>query len=111
LKKLFINEKKFSFLYKIIGKPDEKQKYSEISVSASSISEITGIPRATCIRKLEILLNMGILLREAKSKKYYVNPTSSKRTSKIITKENVDFAVQNWSDYLSVILNAIYTNR
>ena len=57
--------------YKYIGHTSELIKLKMISVSAASISEITGIPRATCIRKLEKLVLLGVLIREEKSKRYY----------------------------------------
>ena len=43
-------------------------KMPDSSISASSISEISGIPRPTCIRKLEKLMTLGLLVREVKTK-------------------------------------------
>jgi len=42
------------------------------NISATSISEITGIPRATCIRKLEKFVKMNILEKDNLSKRYYL---------------------------------------
>ena len=39
-------------------------------ISATSISDITGIPRATCIRKLEKFVKMKVLQKNLKSKRY-----------------------------------------
>ena len=39
-------------------------------ISATSISDITGIPRATCIRKLEKFVKMKVLEKNLKSKRY-----------------------------------------
>ena len=77
------------------------------NISATSVSEVTGIPRATCIRKLETLVKMGMLVKETKTKRYYVNQQTSNRTKKIITKENVDFTINNFSEYLTIVLNAV----
>ena len=44
------------------------QKYSDIS--ATSVSEVTGIPRATCIRKLEWLSKAKFVHKDPKSKRY-----------------------------------------
>ena len=41
------------------------------SVSATSISDVTGIPRATCIRKLEKLYLMKIIKKDLTTKRYY----------------------------------------
>ena len=94
-------------LHAIIGKTNNQYKFSDAAVSAASISEVTGIPRATCIRKLEVLVKLGMLVREIKTKRYFVNQITSKRTNTILTKENVHFTIQNFSEYLSIILNSI----
>ena len=94
-------------LHAIIGKTNDQYKFSDTAVSAASISEVTGIPRATCIRKLEVLVKLGMLVREIKTKRYFVNQITSKRTNTILTKENVHFTIKNFSEYLSIILNSI----
>ena len=94
-------------MHAIIGKTNDQYKFSDTAVSAASISEVTGIPRATCIRKLEVLVKLGMLVREIKTKRYFVNQITSKRTNTILTKENVHFTIQNFSEYLSIILNSI----
>ena len=98
-------------LYRIIGKTNDQYKFSDTAVSAASISEVTGIPRATCIRKLETLVKLGLLIRETKTKRYFVNQLTAKRTNGILTKENVLFTIENFSEYLVIILNAIKKNR
>ena len=44
----------------IIGKTNIKHNLAKASVSATAVSDITGIPRATCIRKLEKLTSKKI---------------------------------------------------
>ena len=39
-------------------------------ISATSVSDITGIPRATCIRKLDKFVKMKVLQKNSKSKRY-----------------------------------------
>ena len=39
-------------------------------ISATSVSDITGIPRATCIRKLDKFVKMKVLQKNQKSKRY-----------------------------------------
>ena len=99
--------KKIDDVFKVIGKFDEKDKSQNCSVSATSICEITGIPRATCIRKLEKLVSLGLLIRNPKSKRYSVNQLTSARTKNIITKENVSQTIEIFSTHLSVMLNAL----
>ena len=98
-------------LYRIIGKANNQYKFSDTAVSAASISEVTGIPRATCIRKLETLVKLGMLVRETKTKRYFINQLTSKRTNIILTKENVYFTIENFSEYLAIILNSIKRNH
>ena len=95
----------------LLEKTNDQYKFSDTAVSAASISEVTGIPRATCIRKLEVLVKLGMLVREIKTKRYFVNQITSKRTNTILTKENVNFTIQNFSEYLSIILNSINRSK
>tara|TARA_Y100000590_G_scaffold7054_1_gene9051 strand:- start:8319 stop:9326 length:1008 start_codon:yes stop_codon:yes gene_type:complete len=92
-------------IFKVIGKTNNKG--NEAAVSATAIAEVTGIPRATCIRKLEKLVNLGFLIRETKSKRYYVSQNIGERTKNIITKENVDSTIKTFSEYLAIILNSV----
>jgi len=94
-------------LYKIVGKTDNEYKPTEVEISTKSISDISGIPRATCIRKLEKLVSLGLLIRNPKSKRYYINQLTSARTKNVITKENVAQTIEIFSTYLSVVLKAL----
>ena len=98
-------------IFKIIGKINEEDNSVDVSVSATSISEVTGIPRATCIRKLEKLMRLGFLLREAKTKRFYINQNISDRTKNIITKENIGYTIEIFSEYLAIILNNLIYQR
>ena len=98
-------------LSKIVGKANNQYKFSDTAVSTTSISEVTGIPRATCIRKLEKLMKLGFLLREAKTRRFYVNQSISDRTKNILTKDNVKFTIDVFSKYISIILNSLIHNQ
>ena len=98
-------------LSRIVGKANNQYKFSDTAVSAASISEVTGIPRATCIRKLETLVKLRMLVRETKTKRYFINHLTSNRTNTILTKENVLFTIENFSEYLAIILNSIKRNH
>ena len=82
-----------------------KYNFSKTAVSAAAISDVTGIPRATCIRKLGKLVMLGFLLREAKTKRYYVNQNYADRTKNVTTKENVNDTIDTFSKFLTVALN------
>ena len=98
-------------IYTVLGKTDESYHKSDTSVSAASIADVTGIPRATCIRKLDKLVKLGLLIREVKTKRYFINQLTSSRTKNIITKDNVSFTIAVFSEYLSIVINALLRNK
>lgn len=95
-------------LFSLIGKANKDyNKNQKCTINASSISEISGIPRATCIRKLQKLVRLGMLVKEVNSKRYYVNQLAGERTKNIMKKHNVVHSVDIFCDLLSVIISAI----
>jgi len=94
-------------LHKIIGHTNSQYKLANNAISATSISEVSGIPRATCIRKLDKLVKLGLLVREVKTKRYYVNQFTSDRTKHILKKDNIIFTIQSFSDFLSIVITAL----
>ena len=53
------------------GSPSSSVKYPDIS--ATSVSEVTGIPRATCIRKLEWLCKAKFVKKNLSNKRYQLS--------------------------------------
>ena len=102
---------KIDEIFKVIRNFNEKDKSQNCSVSATSVSEITGIPRATCVRKLNKLVNLEFLAREKKTKRYLMHQTFDGRTKGILFKENVSFTIKTFSYYLAIILNSLSHNR
>tara|TARA_B100000029_G_scaffold352860_1_gene345457 strand:+ start:4856 stop:5884 length:1029 start_codon:yes stop_codon:yes gene_type:complete len=98
-------------LFKIIGKISEKDDISQTAINAASISDITGIPRVTCIRKLEKLVSAGFLYRGEKTKRYYVNQNIVDRTKNVITKDMVSDSLGLFSSFLCIILNSLTYNK
>ena len=97
-------------IFMFVGKVNYEQNLSKISVSATIISHITGIPRATCVRKLNKLVNLGFLLRETKTKKFYINQNLVSRTKNIISSENIKYTIEIYSKFLSIILTSLIHN-
>ena len=60
-----------------VFKPNKNDK--NIEISATLISSVTGIPRSTCIRKLEKMTIKKILMKHPKTKKYYSNIQGNKQ--------------------------------
>ena len=94
----------------LVGQTNSEYRKSNAGISASSISAVTGIPRPTCIRKLNILVNLGTLVRESKTKQYYLNHLAENRTRNILTKDNVITTINIFSEYLVIVLNAMIQN-
>ena len=103
--------KKIDHVFKAIGKFDEKDKSQNCSVSATSVCEITGIPRATCIRKLEKLVNLGFLTRAIKTKRYSMNKALDRKTKGILFRESFSFTIKNFSEYVAIIINSLIHNK
>ena len=97
-------------VFKMIGSVD-KNECTSCAVSASSVSEVTGIPRATVIRKLEKLVALGFLVRESKTKRYSINQSMDARTKNIMSRDNVSFTIKTFSDYIAIILNSLIQNK
>ena len=98
-------------LYLLVGKTNSEYRESVAGISASSISQVTGIPRPTCIRKLNTLVNFGTLVQDHKSKQYFLNQLTEGRTRNILTEENVIYTVNIFSEYLGIVLNAMIQNQ
>tara|TARA_B100000029_G_C17045056_1_gene767402 strand:- start:180 stop:593 length:414 start_codon:yes stop_codon:yes gene_type:complete len=93
-------------LFQIIGKTNEKFDLCNASITATAVSDITSIPRATCIRKLEKLVLLGFLQRGKGKKGYCVNQDVSGRTKNILSKDNVNYTIEIFSQYLAIVFNS-----
>jgi len=103
-------EIKLDDIHKIVGQVNTDDCVN-CAINATSVSDITGIPRATVIRKLDKLVNLGFLIREKKTKRYSVNQSYESRTRNIMSKDNVSFTIQNFSEYIAIILNSLVQNK
>ena len=73
-----------------------------IEISATSISLVTGIPRATCIRKLEKMKSKKILRKDPKTKKYY---TDIKNNKQLFDDEKIShLTIQTFSQFYYILL-------
>ena len=109
--KQHLKNAKLENIFELIGKIGNQYNFSNTAVSATTVSEITGIPRSTCIRKLDKLVKLRFLLREIKTKRYFISQNLSDRTKNILTKENVSYTVEIFSKYLSIILTSLLLNK
>ena len=81
-------------------------KNSSPDISATSISEITGIPRATCIRKLDRFVKMKVLEKNLQSKRYSLFIAKNNHND-FINPQSMSDKVSLFSDFSSTIINAL----
>ena len=81
----------------------KKTKTNFSALSATTISAITGIPRATCIRKLEKLHELKKVKKDSITKKYYLE-LNTLNSASIFTKETNTKTISLYSVFYSTIL-------
>ena len=98
-------EKNFSH-EKIFNDPSIIKNFEDVSINATSISEVTGIPRGTCIRKLEHLVKLGFIAKNQISKRYYLSYLSISKN--LISKKITQEATILFSDFYFICLRAMF---
>ena len=81
------------------------QFHQDVSVSATSISDITGIPRATCIRKLNQMVKQKIILQDEKTKRYYIIPNALNKN--IVSKDMTEKVTEIFSEFYFISIKAL----
>ena len=81
---------------------------SDANISATSISEITSIPRATCIRKLEKLVRMNILEKNKESKRYFLSMKGLNQNENFDFLVNIKHTIGIISQFSSVIFKGLF---
>ena len=76
------------------------------SVSATSISEVTGVPRATCIRKLEKLNKMKIIKKNSNSKRFQID-LKNFQSNALNSKKIAHNTIQMFSEFYLIVLKAL----
>ena len=69
--------------------PSLLKGFISASVSATSVSDTTTIPIATCVRKLEILVQLKLISKDQITKRYYMNFALDSLISQTIKKKMV----------------------
>ena len=80
---------------------------AEANISATSISEVTGIPRPTSIRKLEKFVKMKFLEKDKVSKRYYLLLSQLNTSSSDPSIEGMKKTISIFSQFSSVILKGL----
>ena len=97
-----LENKSFDEMY---NNPDNTLRHSANDISATSISEITNIPRATVIRKLNYLVKLKLFKQNKITKRYYVVPEFFKNSEMRNNNDKKVFAL--FSNFYSICLKAL----
>jgi|TARA_B110000967_G_scaffold202216_1_gene240691 hypothetical protein len=106
---LFISKAKNKNLShkKLYDDPSLMKEFISSSISATSIADVTGIPRATCVRKLTYLVKLKIVSQDKISKRYYVIPDAI--SDNLILQKITGAVVKNFSRFFFICLRIIVT--
>jgi len=91
----------------LFNDPELVKDYSKYDISATSISDVTGIPRATCIRKLDQLAKLKIVQQSKITKRYYILP---ELFGKFLNKEQSTQVAEMFSHFYSLFIRTLRQN-
>ena len=102
-----------SFLLNKTTKSTDSFDVKNAGISATSISEVTGIPRANCIRKLEKYIKMKIIEKNSVTKRYSLIPAQIKSTSSSANPilDGIKHTINIFSEFSSILLKSLNKNR
>jgi len=102
-----------SFLLIKTTKSAASFKTNNAGISATSISEVTGIPRANCIRKLEKYIKMKIIEKNPVTKRYNLIPGQIKSTPSSANPllDGIKHTINIFSEFSSILLKSLNKNR
>jgi len=89
----------------LFDNPSLLKDFINASISANSVAEATGIPRATCVRKLELLVKLKAVSQDNITKKYYVIPSTT--ADDLVSKELTEKVVKIFSNFYFICIRAI----
>jgi hypothetical protein len=97
-------EKNLSY-EKIYNNPSMIKEFSWASINATSVAEVTGIPRGTCIRKLENLVKLKMFEQDNNSKRYFL--VSSSTSKDLISKKITQDVTKTFSKFYFLCIRAL----
>ena len=102
-----------SFLLNKTTKSTASFNFKNTAISATSISEVTGIPRANCIRKLEKYVKMKILEKDPVTKRYNLVPTQIKSSlySGYSMLGGINHTIDIFSEFSSIVIKSLNKNK
>jgi hypothetical protein len=102
-----------SFLLNRMTKDIFLSNFKNTGISATSISEVTGIPRANCIRKLDKYIEMKIMEKNPVTKRYNLMPAQLKSTPSVSNPilDGIRHTVNIFSEFSSIVLRSLSKGR
>jgi len=84
-----------------------------VGISATSISEVTGIPRANCIRKLEKYIKMKMIEKDPVTKRYNLIPGQMKSLPSLTNPilDGIKHTINIFSGFSSILLKSLSKSR
>ena len=89
----------------LFDNPNLFKEFITASISATSIAEVTKIPRATCVRKLEHLVKLKMVSQDKISKRYYMIPDAA--SDNLISRKLTEEVVKLFSNFYFICIRAI----
>ena len=98
-----------SFLQSRTIKVADSFNDKNLGISATSISEVTGIPRANCIRKLEKYIKMKMVEKNPVTKRYNLIPVQTRSAPSPANPilDGIKHTVNIFSEFSSIILKSL----
>ncbi len=98
-----------SFLLNKTIKNTDSFDVKNAGISATSISEVTGIPRANCIRKLEKYIKMKIVEKDPITKRYNLIPAQIKSAPSNVNLilDGIKNTINIFSEFSSIFLKSL----
>ena len=102
-----------SFLLNKTTKSTDSFDVKNVGISATSISEVTGIPRANCIRKLEKYIKMKMVEKNPVTKRYNLIPgqTRSAPSPANPILDGIKHTINIFSEFSSTLLKSLNKSR
>jgi len=102
-----------SFLLSKMTKSTISLDNKNIGISATSISEVTGIPRANCIRKLEKYVKMKLIEKDKINKRYNLVPNQMKSplSSGNSVVDGIKYTIDIFAEFSSIVIKSLNKSR
>jgi hypothetical protein len=102
-----------SFLLNKTTKSTDSFDVKNAGISATSISEVTGIPRANCIRKLEKYIKMKMVEKNPVTKRYNLIPVQTRSAPSPANPilDGIKHTINIFSEFSSTLLKSLNKSR